>query len=139
MKKFIAASLLSIIILAGCSGETQDGKYAQLAQCLTEKGVKMYGAFWCSHCANQKKLFGDDWQYVTYVECDPRGENGDPDACRDAGVDRYPTWIFPGQDPVIGEIQPEELATKANCEIPSEDGESSSGDATATEGESTES
>ena len=30
-----------------------------LAQCLTAKGVKMYGAYWCSHCQNQKKAFGD--------------------------------------------------------------------------------
>ena len=28
------------------------------AQCLTSKGMKMYGAWWCPHCAEQKESFG---------------------------------------------------------------------------------
>src|SRR5690242_11019622 len=28
------------------------------AQALSASGTKMYGAFWCSHCNNQKALFG---------------------------------------------------------------------------------
>lgn len=112
--------MASLVLLAACGGEPQDGQYAELAQCLTDKGVKMYGAFWCPHCAEQKKSFGDDFRYITYVECDPRGENADRDACLKAGVERYPTWVFPGQEPVIGEQTPEDLARKANCEVPGE-------------------
>lgn len=119
MKKILALSITSILLLSACGGEPQDGQYAELAQCLTEKDVKMYGAFWCPHCESQKKLFGDDFRYITYVECDPRGENGDREACLKAGVERYPTWIFPGQEPIIGEQEPAALAKKANCEAPS--------------------
>lgn len=117
MKKTITLLLIvisSLFLLAGCI-EKQDGKYKALAQCLTEKDVKMYGAFWCSHCAAQKKKFGSDFQYATYIECDPRGENADPEACKAAGVDAYPTWIFPGQDKSVGETPLTTLAEKANC------------------------
>lgn len=120
MKKILSISLFSLVILSACKGEPVDGQYAELAQCLSDKGVKMYGAFWCPHCANQKDMFGDDFRYIDYIECDERGENGDPEACREAGVQSYPTWTFPGQDPLVGEKSPEELAQKANCEVPGE-------------------
>jgi len=120
MKKTVTALLLTLAVItlfAGCDNqeEKKDGKYAQLAQCLTEKGVKMYGAFWCPHCNDQKKIFGDDWQYIVYIECDERGENANRQACVDAGVGSYPTWVLPGQDPIVGAATPEELAKKVNC------------------------
>lgn len=132
MKKLLTLSITAIVIFAGCAGEPQDGQYAELAQCLTNKNVKMYGAFWCPNCEDQKKLFGDDVRYITYVECDPRGENADRDACIKAGVERYPTWVFPGQDPVIGTTSPEELGEKANCEVTGT-GETSASTETTTE------
>lgn len=107
---------VSLILLAGCSGEVKDGKYAQVAQCLTEKGVKFYGAYWCPHCAEQKKLFGSDIRYITYVECDPKGKDAKPEECKAAGVAKYPTWFFPGQGTVSGVMDPEALAKKANCD-----------------------
>jgi hypothetical protein len=118
MKKIFALiilSLFSVILLSAC-GEKKDGQYAQVTQCLTEKGVKMYGAFWCSHCANQKKMFGSDVKYITYIECDQRGQNAQPDACIEAGIVSYPTWTFPGQPNEVGEKSIEILARKANCQ-----------------------
>lgn len=116
MKKLFFGLTAVVLVIAGCAGEPEDGQYAQVAQCLTDKGVKFYGAFWCPHCSDQKRMFGDDIRYITYVECDPRGENADPAACRAAGVTRYPTWGFPGQDNLLGAQQPEALAKKANCD-----------------------
>ena len=29
------------------------------AKCLASKDVVVYGAYWCPHCQNQKKLFGE--------------------------------------------------------------------------------
>lgn len=29
----------------------------------------MYGSVNCPHCQKQKAMFGDSFQYVTYVEC----------------------------------------------------------------------
>lgn len=108
------------LLIAGCTPNQNTppgpGKYAAIGQCLTEKGVKFYGAFWCPHCLDQKKAFGSDIQYVTYVECDPAGKDAKPEECRSAGVERYPSWFFPGQGITTGVQTPEDLAKKANCE-----------------------
>ena len=83
---------------------------ATLGKCLTEKGATMYGAYWCGHCNNQKDMFGDDFQYVDYVEC-----TEDAAACTSAGVRGYPTWVingqlYPGEKPLAN------LAQLAGCE-----------------------
>src|SRR3989344_3569664 len=38
------------------------GKYDPFAQCLTDNGAKMFGAYWCPHCSDQKKMFGSSWK-----------------------------------------------------------------------------
>lgn len=59
--------------LAKLSGCAQGLDSDSLAKCLSDKGVKMYGAFWCGHCQNQKAEFnGNLEKYNIYVECDPR-------------------------------------------------------------------
>jgi uncharacterized membrane protein len=45
-----------------------------LAQRLRDGGARMYGAFWCSHCYDQKQAFGAEaMQAFPYVECYPDG------------------------------------------------------------------
>jgi hypothetical protein len=64
-----------------------------LALHLKKLDVKMYGAFWCPACGKQKEIFGDRaFQYINYIECDPRGENPQPQLCRNAQIRAYPTW-----------------------------------------------
>ena len=46
------------------------GKYDDFAICLAENGAKMYGTDWCSHCKDQKLLFGKSFKYVDYTDCD---------------------------------------------------------------------
>lgn len=57
------------------------------AKCLTEKGWTLYGAVWCSHCKDQKELFGESFRYIHYVECPDNTE-----LCLDKGINGYPTW-----------------------------------------------
>ncbi len=109
------ALMVMTLLIAGC-GPVKDGQYAKLAQCLTDKGVKFYGAYWCPHCVEQKKIFGDDVRYVPYVECYPGNSKTISKECVDAGVKSYPTWFFPGQGNATGVMQPEELAKMANCQ-----------------------
>lgn len=69
-----------------------------LAEHLTEIGAKKYGAFWCPHCYEQKQLFGKTaFDKINYVECDPRGTNAQPEACKEAEVKSYPTWEINGE------------------------------------------
>jgi len=88
----------------------------QLAKCLTAKGVRMYGAYWCPHCADQKKLFADAFQYIKYTECAAGGPNADPAACDKAGVESYPTWTIPGGKTISGTQPLADLAKWANCQ-----------------------
>ena len=87
---FILFILTVSIVLTACSND-EPGDYDNFSQCLTEKGVKMYGTEWCSHCKNQKKTFGNSFQYIDYIDCD---EN--KNECLKAGVQGYPTWVIGG-------------------------------------------
>ncbi len=94
------------------------GQYDKLAQCLTKKGVKFYGASWCPHCAAQKKVLGTSMKYIDYVECaKPDGSSGQTQACDDAKIDGYPTWVFPDGTRKTGEQAPASLAAQAGCSI----------------------
>lgn len=115
----IFSSAAFILILAGCS--SIGNKYNELAQCLTDKKVEMYGTFWCPYCAKQKKAFGKAFDYITYVECDPRGQNPEPDRCLEKKIEGYPTWIFPDGERLTGGQKPEDLARKVNCPLPQEE------------------
>ncbi len=69
-KSLIIIWLMSLLLLTGCQKTTQsDVNAGELAKCLWEKWVKMYGTATCSHCITQKKIFGDDFKYINYVDC----------------------------------------------------------------------
>ena len=110
----IAVSMSALVVLAACSGPSY-GKEA-LASCLADKDVKMYGAYWCSHCENQKNAFGSAFNIIDYVECDPKGNDARPAECAEAGIKGYPTWeiggkLYPGEQPL------DRLAALAGCEM----------------------
>jgi glutaredoxin len=112
----IAASLL---LLTGCDkvGDT----YVGFAKCLKDKGAVMYGAFWCPHCANQKKAFGEEgFAQVNYVECDGRDPKGKPALCEEKKVASYPTWIFADGSRLTGEQSLKELGIRTSCPVPTE-------------------
>ncbi|MDX2244615.1 MAG: vitamin K epoxide reductase family protein [Leptolyngbyaceae cyanobacterium bins.302] len=69
-----------------------------LAEHLTQIGAKMYGAYTCPHCHNQKQLFGKEAvQKLNYVECHPDGQNARPDLCDAAKIEGFPTWEINGK------------------------------------------
>jgi hypothetical protein len=90
---------------------TSSDQAVKLAEKLTEKGVTMYGAFWCPHCSNQKEMFGQTaWSKVQYIECAGQGYNGSPALCAEAKIDGFPTWVFADGTQVSGERPLEDLA-----------------------------
>lgn len=71
---------------------------AGLSAHLKKIGAKMYGAYWCPHCAQQKELFGEAaFRSIDYVECDPGGTNARPSLCKKAKITGYPTWEIKGK------------------------------------------
>lgn len=67
-----------------------------LAKHLGEIGAVMYGSFKCTHCTDQKNMFGEAFKYVKYVECHPQGPDANPSLCFARGIQNYPTWEIKG-------------------------------------------
>jgi hypothetical protein len=92
-----------------------DPKVDAFAQCLTDKGAKMYGTWWCPHCKTQKELFGKSFPKINYIECSSPGSNEMNKICKDANIEGYPTWEFKDGTRVSGSQRLEDLGKKAEC------------------------
>ena len=76
----------------------EDPSIRALAEHLTQKGVKFYGASWCPHCQDQKRSFGSSAHRLPYIECSPGGRNAPPAAiCSAERIMTYPTWVINGR------------------------------------------
>jgi hypothetical protein len=95
-----------------------DNKLDNFAKCLTQKQTKMYGLFWCQHCADQKEMFGSSFQYVTYVECGVPGTHKATDECKAAGIKKTPTWTFSDGSRHEGPMPLADLAKQTGCKLP---------------------
>jgi hypothetical protein len=118
----IAAPTVAIVAAVGAyliyRSATAAGEYDAFAKCLTERGIKMYGAFWCPHCEDQRKDFGRSFRYVNYVECGVRGNlNAQTAACTISGIESYPTWEFADGSRVKGRVPLQILSGLSGCEL----------------------
>ncbi|PYS19997.1 MAG: hypothetical protein DMG11_30790 [Acidobacteria bacterium] len=99
----VAAAIIVVLHLhyigiLGPAPAPEDPTARALALHLARSGAKMYGAFWCPHCQQQKEIFGASADRLPYIECSPNGQ-GSPQAseCRTARIESYPTWIINGK------------------------------------------
>lgn len=83
------------------------------AQCVSAKGWTMYGAYWCSHCQNEKANYGSAFQYINYVECTDQTA-----LCQEKQITGYPTWIGPNGARESGELGLKRMAELSGCELP---------------------
>lgn len=113
-----------VAILAVCAGfyfllrHKHDTRMDAFAQCLGTKGAKMYGAYWCPHCTDQKEMFGSSFQYAPYVECGIKGSRAEAQVCIDGGVKHFPTWVFADGARVEGAHSLEFLGQETACPLP---------------------
>lgn len=119
----LSAFLLAAVLIGFWGFRTANvvkdsNNYDNFAKCVTESGAKMYGAFWCSHCNNQKKGFSSSWQYIEYVECSTPDGQGQTGECRAAGIKGYPTWEFSDGSRQEGEVPFETLSELTSCKLP---------------------
>lgn len=96
----------------------KDHKYDSFAKCLAGKQAKMYGLYWCPHCADQKAMFGSAFKYVPYVECAIRGSKELAPECKAAGVKLFPSWQFGTDPPKEGVLTLDALSEKTGCSLP---------------------
>ncbi|MBC8500395.1 MAG: hypothetical protein ISS25_03770 [Nanoarchaeota archaeon] len=118
MKKLFVLLVPMLFLLAACASKYPQEEVDRFAKCLTENKVVMYGTFWCPKCAKQKKMFGTSFQYIQYIECDPRGENEQSELCIEKKVEKYPDWEFIDESRMVGILSFEELSEKSGCPAP---------------------
>src|SRR5216684_4901870 len=122
--RWLWVGLALVVVVAAWAGyyflyyqkpvSTLDG----FAQCLKAKGTRMYGAWWCPHCADQKEMFGYAFQYVNYVECSPKELRTATPECTQAGVKNFPTWQFADGSRTEGAQPLSVLSEKTGCSLP---------------------
>jgi glutaredoxin len=116
MKRFVwvLSVLVLVWLLAGCgkswSATSSSPAVAELVSCLTKNGATFYGTEWCPHCKEQKKIFGEAFVQVNYIDCDKNKV-----ACDSAKVKWYPTWVFADGSTLVGTQTLEALAAKSGC------------------------
>ncbi len=124
----IKLSLLAIgvaFVFAGCQepvAETVEAPASEpvalneldtFAQCVTDNGAVMYGSDSCSHCKSQKKMFGESFSQINYIDC-----RNNQQKCQKVGIKGYPTWKFADGTEGLGEQKLAQLAKKTGCALP---------------------
>ena len=121
LAKSVGAAAVAIVVLhlhyAGYLGSPpapEDPWVRGLAEHLSKSDAKFYGASWCPHCNDQKKLFGSSTKKIPYIECSPGGQQAPAaPACKEKNIQSYPTWIINGQR-YTGVQQLDQLAQLSN-------------------------
>ncbi|MFT4344181.1 MAG: hypothetical protein ACMXYE_05560 [Candidatus Woesearchaeota archaeon] len=110
--------LLAVLALIGFgifSAVAQMQRNNEFAQCLTDEGVVMYGAYWCAACGEQIRLFGGSFKHVEYVEC-AVSQTQQTAYCDEQGIQSYPTWEFADETRATGVLSLRELSQRSGCE-----------------------
>ena len=115
---FAVLALVLLISSAVPRSTRAANKLDVYAKCLTAKKAKMYGLYWCPHCADQKEMFGSAFQYINYVECGVPGTHQETEECKSAGIKHFPTWEFANASRQEGVLQLDALSKQTGCPVP---------------------
>ncbi len=116
----VIASLLvgSIFLFTLWQEHRERERFRPLAECLTEKGVKLYGLFWNEQTIRQRELFGVGAELLPYTECSSEDGQRILDECRTARISVFPLWKFRAGDEQTGTLSIEAIADKTGCPLP---------------------
>ena len=77
------------------SSSPQKVKFAKF---LSDNNIKMYSAYWCPHCHDQKQLFGKKAvKELSIVECAKDGKDNQYELCREKNIEGFPSWEINGE------------------------------------------
>lgn len=115
-------AVVVIVLLAGAyfaGWYYKNHRLDGFAKCVASKHARMYGLYWCPHCADQKEMFGASFRYIPYTECAVKGSPHQlvPE-CIAAGVKLFPSWQFGNNPPKEGVLPLNELSDKTGCSLP---------------------
>lgn len=114
----VAVAIVAVAAAAYYFAHRRNNQLDAFARCLTSKQAKMYGAFWCPHCQDQKDKFASSFEYAPYVECGIKGSQAIAAVCTDAGIKRFPTWVFSDGTRIEGAHELDFLSEKTGCPLP---------------------
>lgn len=118
-RKVAWSSIAAVIVVAYAAfWYYTNHRYDDFAKCLATKQARMYGLYWCPHCAEQKAMFGRAFRYVPYVECAVKDSRDLAPACTAAGIKLFPSWQFGSNPPIEGVFPMQELSDKTGCGLP---------------------
>lgn len=80
-----------------------------LAKCLTEQGFRMFGSESCGACQSQKRMFGDSFRHIDYIDCGYREQE-----CIENEIRAYPTWKL-DDNKMVGVMSLEKLSQVSGC------------------------
>lgn len=110
--------VLMVCVFSITGGSADKPDLDGFAKCLASRKATMYGSFLCSHCEDQKHLFGSSFKYVPYVECSTPGTREMAFSCRVEMIRYTPTWIFPNDERLVGLQSLKTLSEKTGCPLP---------------------
>jgi hypothetical protein len=122
--RVLRSVIIGVLIAAAFAGTYYLGVRKRMlrlnvfAQCLAGKQARMYGAYWCPHCGEQKEMLGASFKYVPYVECGVPGSHEESEACIQVGVKHFPTWQFADGERREGTLSLQTLSQKTGCALP---------------------
>jgi len=108
----LSASLVQPEIL---TQKSEDVPLNNFAQCLTQKGIKLYGSSQDAHTQEQKAVFGKAINYLTYIECIEPESKELLFECQVEAIKIFPTWEFPNKERKSGILSLEELKELSGC------------------------
>lgn len=117
LKNIEAQLSASIVQFERFLQENETDSLKNFAQCLSQKGIKLYGSSQNVETKKQKAIFQKAVNYLTYIEC------LEPDSkellfeCQLEGIKIFPTWEFPNKERKTGILSLEELKELSGCEF----------------------
>lgn len=122
-KSTIISIIVVVLVVAGvvyyaAKKDNAPSVYNDFAACIANTGTKFYGAFWCPHCQEQKKMFGTSAKLLPYVECSTPDGQGQLEVCIDEEIKGYPTWKFPNGQIESNVLSLDQLSSITGCALP---------------------
>ena len=113
---YLSITIITLsLLISGCGPSPETYEFAK---CLSTNGAKMFGAFWCGHCKSQKRMFGDAFSEINYIECSLPDGQGKTAVCEQADIQGFPTWEFADGSRESGELSFQRLSEKTGCPLP---------------------
>lgn len=96
--------ILAIILI----NQKPKGTDEEVARCIGENSV-LYSQLGCSHCIVQEEMFGENYQFLTVVDC-----YFDRQKCIDTNITGTPTWVIKNEK-YVGVQEIEKLRELTGC------------------------